>query len=98
MTRTTFDRDALRRIAHEAMEDRGLLPEFSAAVVAETNRISNESPSGSRCTIFTGTKPVSTPSHVVVTRARSPSRTRCTRSARCGPAGVSTVSSASDTR
>ena len=40
MTRTTFDRDALRRIAHEAMEDRGLLPEFSAAVVAETNRIS----------------------------------------------------------
>jgi exoribonuclease-2 len=37
--RQTFDRDALRRIAHEAMEERGLLPEFSAAVIAETDRI-----------------------------------------------------------
>jgi exoribonuclease-2 len=37
--RDNFDRDALRRIAHDAMEERGLLPDFSAAVVAETNRI-----------------------------------------------------------
>ena len=38
-TRQNFDKDALRRIAHDAMEERGLLPDFSAAVVAETNRI-----------------------------------------------------------
>ena len=39
--REAFDKDALRRIAHEAMEERGLLPEFSSAVVAETHRIEN---------------------------------------------------------
>jgi len=38
-TRSTFDKDALGRIAHDVMEERGLLPDFSAAVVAETNRI-----------------------------------------------------------
>ena len=38
-TRQRFDKDALRRIAHEVMEERGLLPDFSSAVVAETNRI-----------------------------------------------------------
>ena len=34
-----FDKDDLRRIAHDAMEERGLLPDFSSAVMAETNRI-----------------------------------------------------------
>jgi len=38
-TRHKFDKDDLRRIAHDAMQERGLLPDFSAAVVAETNRI-----------------------------------------------------------
>ena len=38
-TRQNFDRDALRRIANDAMEERGLLPDFSAAVIAETNGI-----------------------------------------------------------
>ena len=34
-----FDKDDLRSIAHEAMEERGLLPDFSSAVMAEANRI-----------------------------------------------------------
>ncbi len=38
-TRRRFDKDDLRRIAHEAMQERGLLPDFSAAVIAETHRI-----------------------------------------------------------
>ena len=38
-TRHKFDKDDLRRIAHDAMQERGLLPDFSSAVVAETNRI-----------------------------------------------------------
>jgi len=38
-TRHKFDKDDLRRIAHDAMHERGLLPDFSSAVVAETNRI-----------------------------------------------------------
>jgi exoribonuclease-2 len=33
-----FDSDALRRIARDAMEERGLLPEFSLAVLHETSR------------------------------------------------------------
>ena len=32
-------KDELQSIAHEAMLQRGLLPDFSAAVIAETNRI-----------------------------------------------------------
>jgi len=38
-TPPTFDKEALSRIAHDVMEERGLLPDFSAAVAAETNRI-----------------------------------------------------------
>jgi len=36
---TGAGRDQLQRIAHEAMLQRGLLPDFSAAVIAETDRI-----------------------------------------------------------
>jgi len=37
--RQGFDNDALRRIAHDAMEERGLLPEFTSAVIRETNAL-----------------------------------------------------------
>jgi exoribonuclease-2 len=40
--RHAFDRDELRRIAHDAMEERGLLPEFSSAVIRETEAIRTE--------------------------------------------------------
>jgi exoribonuclease-2 len=39
-------KDELQRIAHEAMLQRGLLPDFSPAVIAETNRITHAAVSG----------------------------------------------------
>src|SRR6202044_2545928 len=38
---TTPSRNELRSIARRAMLDRGLLPDFSAEVIAETGRITN---------------------------------------------------------
>ena len=38
-TRDTNHRAILERIAHRAMLDRGLLPDFSAAAIAELGRI-----------------------------------------------------------
>ncbi len=37
-------RDRLKNIAREAMLERGLLPDFSAAAIAETNAISKLGP------------------------------------------------------
>src|SRR3982751_2762528 len=37
--RQGFDSAGLARIAHDAMEERGLLPEFSPSVIQETNAI-----------------------------------------------------------
>src|SRR6202030_1401199 len=43
ITRST-GKDELQSIAHEAMLQRGLLPDFSPAVIAETNRITKPAP------------------------------------------------------
>src|ERR1700730_17948981 len=43
ITRST-GKDELQSIAHEAMLQRGLLPDFSAAVIAETNQIMQPAP------------------------------------------------------
>ena len=39
MATTNTGKDQLQTIAHDAMLQRGLLPDFSPAVMAETNRI-----------------------------------------------------------
>ena len=43
-TKNRTGNDELQSIAHEAMLERGLLPDFSAAVIAETNQITQAAP------------------------------------------------------
>jgi len=45
-TKNRTGNDELQSIAHEAMLERGLLPDFSAAVIAETNQITQAQVAG----------------------------------------------------
>jgi len=47
-TKHRTGKDELQSIAHQAMLQRGLMPDFSPAVIAETNQITPVSPAASK--------------------------------------------------